>query len=83
MFDLERLVAFVAGYRSVIPLETSALLDAARRLWWKRMTDFWQLEFHYDRGDHSCDELFIADEALLHWWTERLDAVEQAFTGSA
>lgn len=83
VFDLERVTAFVAGYRSVIPLEPAALLDAARRLWWKRMTDFWQLEFHYDRGDHSCDELFIADEALLHWWTERLDAVEGAFTGSA
>ncbi|MEE1842848.1 phosphotransferase [Streptomyces sp. NPDC094045] len=83
VFDLERVTAFVAGYRSVIPLEPAALLDAARRLWWKRMTDFWQLEFHYDRGDHSCDELFIADEALLHWWTERLDAVERAFTGSA
>ncbi|MFB8078578.1 phosphotransferase [Streptomyces sp. NPDC056013] len=81
VFDLERVSAFVAGYRSVVPLEPSELLDAARRLWWKRMTDFWQLEFHYDRHDHSCDELFIADEALLHWWTERLDDVERAFTG--
>lgn len=83
VFDLERVAAFVAGYRSVIPLASAELLDAARRLWWKRMTDFWQLEFHYDRGDHSCDDLFIADEALLHWWTERLDVVERAFAGSA
>ncbi|MFG2112810.1 phosphotransferase [Streptomyces sp. NPDC048718] len=83
VFDLERVSAFVAGYRSVIPLESADLGDAVRRLWWKRMTDFWQLEFHYDRGDHSCDELFLADEALLHWWTERLDVVEQAFAGSA
>ncbi|MFG5723911.1 phosphotransferase [Streptomyces murinus] len=83
VFDLERVSAFVAGYRSVIPLEPADLGDAARRLWWKRMTDFWQLEFHYDRGDHSCDELFLTDEALLHWWTERLDVVEQAFAGSA
>ncbi len=82
VFDLERVAAFVSGYRSVIPLESAALLDAARRLWWKRMTDFWQLEFHYDRGDHSCDDLFIADEALLHWWTERLDEVERAFGGA-
>ncbi|MFJ8661852.1 phosphotransferase [Streptomyces sp. NPDC093795] len=82
VFDLERVAAFVSGYRSVIPLEPAALLDAARRLWWKRMTDFWQLEFHYDRGDHSCDDLFIADEALLHWWTERLDEVERAFSGA-
>lgn len=83
VFDLERVAAFVAGYQSVIPLESADLVDAARRLWWKRMTDFWQLEFHYDRGDHSCDELFLADEALLHWWTERLDVVERAFAGSA
>ncbi|MEU0740729.1 phosphotransferase [Streptomyces sp. NPDC006134] len=79
VFDLGRVSAFVEGYRSVVPLEPSALVDGARRLWWKRMTDFWQLEFHYDRGDFSFDELFTADEALLHWWTARLDQVEDAF----
>lgn len=79
VFDLARVSAFVGGYRSVVPLEPSALVDGARRLWWKRMTDFWQLEFHYDRGDFSFDELFTADEALLHWWTDRLDQVEDAF----
>ncbi len=82
VFDLKRVAAFVSGYRSVVPLEPAALLDGARRLWWKRMTDFWQLEFRYGRGDHSCDNLFIADEALLHWWTERLDNVERAFGGA-
>ncbi|MET9442018.1 phosphotransferase [Streptomyces sp. NPDC006610] len=79
VFDLARVSAFVEGYRSVVPLKPSALVDGARRLWWKRMTDFWQLEFHYDRGDLSFDELFTADEALLHWWTDRLDQVEDAF----
>ncbi|MEU2625260.1 phosphotransferase [Streptomyces sp. NPDC007157] len=79
VFDLARVSAFVGGYRSVMPLENAALADGVRRLWWKRMTDFWQLEFHYDRGDFSCDELFTADEALLHWWTDRLDQVEEAF----
>ncbi|MFH8403050.1 phosphotransferase [Streptomyces anulatus] len=79
VFDLERVSAFVAGYRSVNLLAPDVLVDAARRLWWKRMTDFWQLEFHYDRDDRSCDDLFLADEALLHWWTERLDVVERAF----
>ncbi|WP_437114443.1 phosphotransferase [Streptomyces cyaneofuscatus] len=49
----------------------------------ERMTDFWQLEFHYDRDDHSCDDLFLADTALLHRWTERLDGVEQAFARTA
>nr|WP_202541517.1 phosphotransferase [Streptomyces sp. SID2563] len=82
-FHLERVSAFVAGYRSVIPLEPTALVDAARRLWWKRMTDFWQLEFHYDRDDRSCDDLFLADEALLHWWTKRLDTVERTFAGTS
>ncbi|MFD8965856.1 phosphotransferase [Streptomyces sp. NPDC059568] len=79
VFDLARVSAFVRGYRSVAPLEASALADGLRRLWWKRMTDYWQLEFHYDRGDHSFDELFTADEALLHWWTDRLGQVEDAF----
>ncbi|WP_395369330.1 phosphotransferase [Streptomyces tubercidicus] len=79
VFDLARVSAFVGGYRSVVPLETFALLDGVRRLWWKRMTDFWQLEFHYDRADFSCDELFTADEALLHWWTGQLCEVEAAF----
>ncbi|WP_328763164.1 MULTISPECIES: phosphotransferase [unclassified Streptomyces] len=83
VFDLDRVSAFVDGYRSVIPLEAAALADGTRRLWWKRMTDFWQLEFHYDRQDHSCDDLFTADEALLHWWTDRLDLVQEAFAGAA
>lgn len=83
VFDLCRVSAFVGGYRSVIPLDAAALADGARRLWWKRMTDFWQLEFHYDRHDHSCDDLFTADEPLLHWWTDRLDLVQEAFAGAA
>ncbi|KND39825.1 hypothetical protein IQ63_01720 [Streptomyces acidiscabies] len=83
VFDLGRVSAFVGGYRSVIPLESAALTDGVRRLWWKRMTDFWQLEFHYDRHDHSCDGLFTADEALLHWWTDRLGLVEEAFAEAA
>ncbi|UXY32567.1 phosphotransferase [Streptomyces sp. HUAS TT20] len=82
VFDLARVSAFVDGYRSVVPLEPAALVDGARRLWWKRMTDFWQLEFHYGRGDFSFDELFTADEALLHWWSERLDQVEDAFSAA-
>jgi hypothetical protein len=53
-------------------MEPSALVDGARRLWWKRMTDFWQLEFHYGRGDFPCDELFTADEALSHYVLARI-----------
>ncbi|MFE2109197.1 phosphotransferase [Kitasatospora sp. NPDC059463] len=77
--DLERTSAFVAGYRSVISLPVPALADAVERLWWKRMSDSWQLVFHYDRADHSCDHLFLPAERLLAWWTERREAVQEAF----
>ncbi|MFD9486208.1 phosphotransferase [Streptomyces sp. NPDC059991] len=78
-FDLDRVAAFVAGYRSYIPLVEGELADGVERLWWKRMTDFWQLEFHYDRGDTSCDDLFLADEELLRWWTGHRAEVQTAF----
>ncbi|MGW3651676.1 phosphotransferase [Streptomyces sp. NPDC000878] len=80
-FDLERVRAFMAGYRRVVDLSSADLADGVRRLWWKRMTDFWQLSFHYKRGDHGFDDLFLDDEALLGWWTERLDEVQDAMTG--
>ncbi|MFC5662946.1 phosphotransferase [Kitasatospora misakiensis] len=77
--DLERTSAFVAGYRSMISLPVSALADAVDRLWWKRMSEYWQLVFHYDRDDHSCDHLFLPAERFLAWWTERREAVQEAF----
>ncbi|MCX4753483.1 phosphotransferase [Kitasatospora purpeofusca] len=77
--DLERTSAFVAGYRSVVPIPLPALADAVERLWWKRMSDYWQLVFHYDRDDHSCDHLFLPAERFLAWWTERREAVQEAF----
>ncbi|MFI6443478.1 homoserine kinase [Kitasatospora sp. NPDC050543] len=77
--DLERTSAFVAGYRSVVPIPVLALADAVQRLWWKRMSDYWQLDFHYDRDDHSCDHLFLPAERLLAWWTERREVVQEAF----
>lgn len=49
------------------------------KLWWKRMCDYWHLEFHYDRGDHSCDHLFLSASRFLDWWTGHLDEVQQAF----
>jgi homoserine kinase type II len=52
-FDLERVAAFTAGYRSVRPLPRAELADAVERLWWKRMTDYWVFEFHYERDDHG------------------------------
>ncbi|MFJ2578401.1 homoserine kinase [Kitasatospora aureofaciens] len=77
--DLERTSAFVAGYRSVVPIPVPALADAVERLWWKRMSDYWQLVFHYDRDDHSCDYLFLPAERFLAWWTERREDVQEAF----
>ena len=77
--DLERTSAFVAGYRSVVPISVPALADAVERLWWKRMSDYWQLDFHYNRDDHSCDHLFLPAERFLAWWTERRVDVQEAF----
>lgn len=81
--DLERISEFVAAYRTLIPLAEDELADAVERLWWKRMSDYWHLEFHYDRSDHSCDDLYFPAEALLGWWTTRRIEVQAAFAGGA
>ncbi|MFC0532058.1 phosphotransferase [Phytohabitans kaempferiae] len=41
--DLERVCAFVAGYRTIIRIDDADLADGVHRLWWKRMSDFWLL----------------------------------------
>ncbi|MFF5484781.1 phosphotransferase [Streptomyces virginiae] len=79
VFDLDRIAAFCAGYRSVIDLSEGDLADAVKRLWWKRLTDFWQLEFYLDRQDPAFGEMFLTDEALLNWWTDRADEVQAAY----
>jgi hypothetical protein len=68
-FDLERVAAFAAGYRSVRTLSRADLADAVERLWWKRMSDYWVFEFHYGRDDHGPDALMEPGKALLAWWT--------------
>lgn len=80
---LSLVAAFVAGYRTLVALEDQDLADAADRLWWKRMSDFWQLQFHYDKDDHGPDDLWLSGEQLLHWWTDRREVVRSAFTGHA
>lgn len=77
--DLERVAALVSGYRAIVPIDDATLADGVHRLWWKRMSDFWHLVFHYDRGDNGCDDLFISGEALLHWWTGHPTEVHDAF----
>ena len=80
--DLDRVAAFVAGYRRVISIDGAALADGVHRLWWKRVSNFWHLVYHYDRDDHSCDDLFLSGEALLHWWTAHRREVTDAFTST-
>jgi hypothetical protein len=46
-------------------------------------SDFWQLAFHYDRDDRSCEHLFLPTERLLAWWTEHRVAVRHAFAAMA
>ncbi|WP_433890378.1 phosphotransferase [Streptomyces sp. CA-111067] len=77
--DLGRVAAFVSGYRSVVPVSDADLADAAERLWWKRMSDFWQLQWHYDKDDHGPDRLWVSGERLLEWWTGSRDVVRDAF----
>ncbi|MEV7971157.1 phosphotransferase [Sphaerisporangium sp. NPDC088356] len=77
--DLAQVSAFVTGYRSVVVISDEALADAVQRLWWKRMTDFWQLQWHYDKDDHGPDALWVSGERLLGWWSEHLDEVQAAF----
>ncbi|WP_246645422.1 phosphotransferase [Nonomuraea ceibae] len=81
--DLDRVAAFVGGYRAVMPLSHADLADAVNRLWWKRMSDYWIFEFHYDRDDHGPDSLMAPSERLLAWWTEHRQEVEQAFAAGA
>ncbi len=81
--DLERVAAFVGGYRTVMPLPRADLADAVDRLWWKRISDYWIFEFHYDRDDHGPDSLMAPSERLLAWWTDRREDVEQAFATGA
>jgi homoserine kinase type II len=81
--DLERVAAFVTGYRRVRRLPGADLADAVERLWWKRMSDYWIFEFHYDRSDYGPDGLMEPSETLLVWWTERRREVQEAFAAGA
>ena len=80
--DLPRVTAFVEGYRSAAPMRADALADAVRRLWWHQVTNFWVLEFHYDRDDFASDHLLVPSENLYRWWSGNREAVESAFTCS-
>ena len=77
--DLAKVAAFLTGYREVRPIDPTVLANAARHRWWRMLTHCWQLGFHYDRNDPTCDDLFFNDHRLLTWWSANLDTVEAAF----
>ncbi|GAA2268957.1 hypothetical protein GCM10009853_023010 [Glycomyces scopariae] len=79
--DLDHLAALVAGYRTLAPIGGEALLDAARRRWWKLLTSLWHLKYHYFLGNSAGDWLFFSDERLLRWWTDHLHEVESTLAG--
>ncbi|GIG63173.1 hypothetical protein Lfu02_75450 [Longispora fulva] len=80
--DLAKVEAFAAGYRAAFGVvDGAALRDAVARLLWKRLCDFWHLDFHYLRADHGCDHLFVSATGLLEWWLEHEALVELAIAG--
>ena len=79
-FDLSRIEAFTQAYRERLDMPDTTLADAAHRLWWKRMTDFWCLERHYDKGDHAADDIWTIGERQLAWWCEHREDVTEAFS---
>ncbi|MEU6246889.1 phosphotransferase [Glycomyces sp. NPDC047010] len=80
--DLECISAMLDGYRSVAPISGAALLDAARRRWWRLITSVWHLKYHYYLGEPASDRVFFSDERLLRWWTANLAEVEAVFSAS-
>ena len=80
--DLDRIAAFAGGYRAEAGVAGAGLTAAADRLWWRRLCDAWQLAFHYDRDDVSCDHLFLEGEPVLAWWCEHRSEVAKAFTAA-
>ena len=79
--DVQRIEAFVEAYRSVLPLKDEHLIDAAYRLWWRWLTDLWPLNWHYERGDFSCDSLWSGQARLLAWWCDHVEDIDAALTG--
>jgi len=77
---LDRIAAFVAGYRAHVPITDAQLTDAAHRRWWTLLTETWQLERHYEHDDRSCDHLLARRGDYLRWWTAHRAQVTAALT---
>ncbi|MCM4082254.1 phosphotransferase [Paractinoplanes hotanensis] len=80
--DLERIAAFIRGYRARRSISDAQLVDAAHRRWWDLVTGTWQLHRHYEQQDRGCDYLFFSDGQLLRWWFDHSDTVNEALTAS-
>lgn len=78
--SLDRIAAFVAGYRAHVPITNDQLADAAHRRWWTLLTETWQLERHYEHDDRGCDHLLARRGDYLRWWTAHRAEVTAAFT---
>jgi Ser/Thr protein kinase RdoA (MazF antagonist) len=76
--DLDRVTAFIAGYRTQRSITDAQLLDAAHRRWWHLATGTWQLRLHYDQQENGCDHIFLSDARLLRWWLTHNQAVNAA-----
>jgi homoserine kinase type II len=74
--DLAHISAFVSAYRPKEPLA-----EALHRMWWFWLNGFWPLDWRYERGDTSCDHLFVRNERMLRWWTAHRAEVAGAFAG--
>ncbi|MEU9835919.1 phosphotransferase [Streptosporangium sp. NPDC048047] len=77
--DVTRVAAFASAYRTVVAVTDEQVVSAVRCLWWDQLCDLWHLRRHYARSDTSCDHLFASSCALLQWWSNHLNVVEQAF----
>ncbi|WP_051807224.1 phosphotransferase [Actinoplanes subtropicus] len=77
---LDRIAAFVAGYRAQVPIGDAELADAADRRWWTLLTETWQLERHYEHDDRSGDHLLARRGDYLRWWTAHRSEVTAALT---
>jgi homoserine kinase type II len=78
--DLEKVAAFVRGYRAHVPISDADLIDAADRRWWTLLTETWPLKRHYDDNDQRCDHLFALRGNFVRWWTAHRRELAAALT---
>jgi aminoglycoside phosphotransferase (APT) family kinase protein len=79
--ELTKVGAYARAYRSAAGADAAELAAAVHRVWWERLNDFWILRWRYQLHDRRADPQFPAASALAVWWTQRYEAVCEAFTG--